>query len=85
MQVKDLIKQLQLLDPEMQVILQRDAEGNGYSPLAGVDENCVYTAETSYNGYVYDTTWTAEDAALFNEEWKELLTQPHCVVLYPKL
>jgi hypothetical protein len=83
MKVKDLIRELQLLDPEMEVILQKDGEGNGYSPLEGVDENCVYIEETSYDGYVYDTTWTADEADMDLEEWKEMLNQPRCVVLYP--
>ena len=33
MKVKELIKELKLEDPEREVVLQRDMEGNGYSPL----------------------------------------------------
>lgn len=83
MKVKELIRELQLLDPEAELIMQADAEGNGYSPLAGVDENCIYIAETTWHGDVYDTTWTADDAAMDEEEWKEILKHPRCVVLYP--
>lgn len=35
MKVKELIKILQSEDPELEVMLQRDPEGNGYSPLYG--------------------------------------------------
>lgn len=45
--VGDLIEQLQTMDKNLVVILQKDAEGNGYSPLAGVDgENNVYSRKT---------------------------------------
>lgn len=83
MKVKDLIRELKLLDPELEIILQKDSEGNGYSPLEGVDENCIYVAETSYDGYVYDATWDADEADMDEEEWEEMLKQPRCVVLYP--
>lgn len=33
MTVKELIKQLQKEDPERVIVLQRDPEGNGYSPM----------------------------------------------------
>ena len=83
MKVKDLIRELKLLDPEMEVILQKDSEGNGFSPLDGVDENCIYVEETSYEGYIYDTTWDADEADMSEDEWAEFLKQPRCVVLYP--
>lgn len=50
MKVKELIKLLQKEDPEATVILGKDAEGNGYSPL-----DCIY------NGvYQPETTWSGE-------------------------
>jgi|WetSurMetagenome_2_1015567.scaffolds.fasta_scaffold15150_2 hypothetical protein len=45
MTVRQLIKELQKLPQNRQVILQKDAEGNGYSPLAGVDDNASYNGE----------------------------------------
>lgn len=83
MKVKDLIRELQLIDPELEVIVQKDSEGNGFSPLAGTDENCIYVAETTWYGDVYDSTWTAEDADMAEEDWQELLSKPRCLVLYP--
>lgn len=83
MKVKDLIRELQLIDPELDVIIQKDSEGNGYSPIAGTDENCIYIAETTWYGDVYDSTWTADDADMGEEEWAKILEKPRCVVLYP--
>lgn len=50
MNVQELIEQLQTLDPERIVILQKDAEGNGYSPLS-----CFW--EGAYEAY---STWSGE-------------------------
>lgn len=36
------------------VILARDAEGNGYSPVAQVDD-AMYEAESTYSGQLYAT------------------------------
>jgi len=36
------------------VILEKDAEGNGYSPLAGVYLNHVYEPETTWSGQTYN-------------------------------
>jgi hypothetical protein len=51
MTVQELIDELMNLDPDAKVILQKDAEGNGYSPLVGAEE-CLYMPETSYSGEV---------------------------------
>ena len=37
MKNKDLIEQLQKLDPEMPVVMSRDSEGNGFSPVCDVE------------------------------------------------
>lgn len=38
------------------VILMKDAEGNGYSPLSSVDtEDQVYEPDTPWSGEVHDT------------------------------
>jgi hypothetical protein len=46
MKVKELLEQLKTLDPEMDIIIQKDAAGNGFSPLAGADPDGIYIAET---------------------------------------
>ena len=37
MKVKDLIKELSKVDPESQVYVSRDLEGNGFSPVYQID------------------------------------------------
>lgn len=81
--VKELIEALSSLDPNTQVILQKDAEGNDYSPLEAVDQHAVYVADTSWSGHVYSTTWSADDACMDVDEWKRLLKRKRCVVLAP--
>jgi len=83
MKVKELIEQLYTMNPDAEVIMQADAEGNGYSPLAGADHNAVYIAENTWSGELYDTTWTADDACMEEDEWQDILAKPRCVVLYP--
>jgi hypothetical protein len=83
MKVKELLAALAKADPEAEVILQKDAEGNGYSPLRGADLKAVYVAENTYSGEVYPTTGRASDHCLTQAEWVEMKKRPRCVVLYP--
>jgi hypothetical protein len=83
MKVKELIDELQKLHPDSEVILQKDGEGNGYSPLAAVDGDAVYMPETTWSGEVYSMGWTAEDACKDEDEWAEIVAKPRCVVLAP--
>lgn len=84
MKVKDLIKQLQKCDPEKIVILQKDSEGNGYSPLEGIDNDSIYEEESTYSGDVWSKSWSADDAAMGEKEWEDCKKDlPDCVVLYP--
>lgn len=54
MKVKELIERLSGFNGELNVILQKDSEGNGYSPLSDADDNGMYVAETTYSGDMYD-------------------------------
>ena len=83
MKVKELIKQLERENPESEVILQKDAEGNSYSPLSDVDGNAVYIPDSTWHGDVYSLEWSADDACMTDEEWAEINAKPHCVVLAP--
>jgi len=86
MNVKELKEFLNSLDPEMddcELILQKDSEGNGFSPLSDVSANYVYVPDSSYSGDVYSKTWTAEDACMTEEEWAELLKKKNCIVFAP--
>ena len=53
MRVKDLIAALATMDPDALVVLQKDSEGNGYSPLTGVDDNCIYVPLSTWHGEIY--------------------------------
>ena len=60
MTVKELKELIESLPDEMLVVLQKDSEGNGYSPLAG-DDNCMYIPENTWSGYVYEEDELEED------------------------
>jgi len=47
MKVKELIEELKKADQESEVIIQKDSDGNGYSPLSTVDINAVYVPHTT--------------------------------------
>jgi hypothetical protein len=81
MKVENLIELLSKLPPDMDVILQKDEEGNGYTSLEYVDPNCIFI---ECDGDMYSTDWTADDCCLEEHEW-ELMKQenPKCVVLSP--
>lgn len=84
MKVKDLIKELEKLDPNLQVILQKDGEGNGYSPLCGVEE-AVYVPDSTYSGQVHSLKYTADDTGIEEEQWKNLKKSKknRCLVMWP--
>ena len=65
--VAELIAELQRLDPAMIAIVQKDGEGNGYSPLAGVDVG-FYAAKNTWSGDV------SED---------EIPDSTPCIILFP--
>ncbi len=54
MTVKDLREALADLPDDMLVVMAKDAEGNGYSPLAEATET-MYAAETTWSGDAYLT------------------------------
>jgi hypothetical protein len=51
MTVADLIKELQKHDPKRLVVMSKDSEGNGYSPLSSV-ETAAYRADTTWSGEI---------------------------------
>jgi hypothetical protein len=83
MNVKELKKLISNLPDEMEVVLQKDAEGNGYSPLSGADSNAVYIAETTWCGDVYSMEWSADDACMSDEQWENIKAKPRTLILYP--
>lgn len=83
MKVKRLIELLSTFDPDSVVILQKDAEGNGYSPLEGADHEAVYVPDSTWSGIAYSTNETADDACMDEDEWKKHMKKKRCVVLFP--
>ena len=70
-----------LANPDVEVVLQRDEEGNGYKPMRGADFDIVYL-ESEHE--VYDRKWTADEADMDEDEWADLKKNaPLAVVFYP--
>ena len=82
MKVSELKEVLANLPDDLELIVQKDSEGNGYSPLEGA-EVAIYVPDSKYSGDVYDLEWSAEDCAMEDDEYKEMRRRPRCVVLYP--
>jgi hypothetical protein len=83
MKVKELLVELKKANQDAEVILQKDSEGNDYSPLKGADLNVVYIANSEWSGNVYSMDWTADDACKTSAEFADIKAKPRCVVLYP--
>ena len=84
MNVLELINLLNDLPPELEVILQKDSEGNGYSPLEGVDGECIYIKDSTWSGDIYSLDWSADDADMDEKEWKKFKKDnKKVVVLWP--
>jgi hypothetical protein len=57
---------------DRKVVLSRDAEGNGFSPLADAGES-MYAAETTWSGTVHPTPedlagWMAQPGSAWSDE-----------------
>lgn len=84
MTVAQLIKCLQSENPKAQVVLQKDSEGNGYSPLSGADA-AYYVLGSAWSGTVYAKKWSASDCCMEDDEHAKMVKDKsaQCVVLYP--
>jgi len=81
MLVKELIEKLQKEDPDRIVIISRDSEGNGHSPLSRI---CLgaYAATTSWYGEVGLDELTEEDRkAGYSEE--DVIEGERAIILCP--
>ena len=83
MNIKQLKESIANLPDEMEVVLQKDSEGNGYSPLAGIDPDVVYIPDSDWSGDVYPMEWTSDDADMSDKEWEEIKSKPRTLILYP--
>lgn len=82
--VRQLRELLANFDDDDLVVVQADADGNGYAPLAG-GYDMIYVAEADGSGAVYLRALTDEDRA---EGWTEGdvyrgTTGQSALVLYP--
>lgn len=82
MKVKELISILSEQDPEMEVILQRDSEGNGFSPLCDTALG-YYLGDSTYSGDFYDEDYTADECDMNEEDFAEMISIPKSIVLVP--
>lgn len=83
MTIKELKELIKDLPDDMEIIMQKDAEGNGYSPLEDVGTECVYIPENTYSGQVYWLDSTADDNCLSEKEWSEFKAKKRSLVLAP--
>ena len=83
MNIKQLKESIANLPDEMEVVLQKDSEGNGYSPLKGVDSDAVYIPYNTWSGDVYSIGWTSDEADMSDKEWQEIKSKPRTLILYP--
>lgn len=84
MTVAELIAELQTMDPTRVVVLQKDAEGNGYSPLQGADDNAAYGAHSTWTGDVGRQTLSDDDRSNgYDDGDLAPAGAVPCVVLYP--
>lgn len=83
MTVKELKIELENLLDDMEVILQKDSEGNGYSPLSCIDAEAVYIPDSTWSGEVYSMGWSADDACLDDEAWSDIKSKPRALILVP--
>jgi hypothetical protein len=86
MKVSELIEALKDLPPDLEVVMSKDAEGNGFSPLDGIDDDSVYIPESTYHGDVYsitDVEDNPEDYGFEDDEWEDVKKTRPCVVLWP--
>lgn len=71
MKVSELIALLDKFNPNAQVILQKDAEGNGYSPLSDVDDG-LYNATSTWSGDFYPFQFSADENGFEDHEWAQM-------------
>lgn len=86
MKVKELIEELSKIDPELDVVLQIDPEGNGYREVNGVDD--LGLVEMNENLWfvhaVYSSDWSAVDSCMEEDEWDDFKkTARRLAIIFP--
>lgn len=81
MNVKELKELLKDLPDDMGIYLQRDPEGNGYSPMAGADPECIVL---DGGDQVFSLGWSAYDCCLDEDEWEDIKqNNPRTLIIHP--
>jgi hypothetical protein len=79
--VKRLKEILSTLPDDMEVVVQRDSEGNGYNTAYHADPNCIWNKD---HEDVFSTGYSHEDVCMSETEWQELLKDsPRILVIAP--
>ena len=71
MKSHELAKML-LENPDVELIMQKDSEGNGYSPLSDIEFDVVYVPDSTWSGEVYSKNCSAEYYGMEEDEWEVL-------------
>ena len=83
MTIAEFIKELQQYPQEYEVILEKDAEGNSYSPLCGIMDG-VYESENTWSGDFKPFDAEYEELDFTKEEWEDYKSNNQkVIVLYP--
>lgn len=65
----ELAKKLLESEP-VELLIQKDSEGNGYRAFNGVDFD-VFVVKEDREIEVYNTDWTADDCCMDEDEYEE--------------
>lgn len=75
------LAKLLLDNPDLELLLQKDAEGNGYSTVRGIDFGIVATTEDDYEFEVYSDEEDPEELYMEQDEFDTLKNK--YAVIYP--
>ena len=82
MLVKELKEILANIPNDTRIVLQSDAEGNGYRWAYAADFDGVVVTD-DYEPEIYSSEWDAEEADMDEDEWQEYLSNPKVLVISP--
>jgi hypothetical protein len=79
--VKELKEIIANLPDDMEVVVQRDSEGNGYRTAYAADPDCVWSDDEET---IYSTNLTAQDNGMEEDEWEKMKKEkPRVLVIAP--
>lgn len=77
MKVRDIILELSALDPEQEIVIQKNATNTAYTDLFGIDDNVVI-----FNGNAYSTNLSAAHYDLSEAEWQKVLRSANVAFIF---